>query len=289
MIATAVLCTRGRPELATEAIAHLARAVAAAGDAELLVVEQGGPELAAAAGAVGARHVHDPGRGVSRARNIGARHAAGDIVLYTDDDCIVPASWVSGHVLALADAEVTATFGVVSGLARGEGPDPVARRARHRVGAAPWDIGHSSNMAVRRAALLAVGGFDERLGPGAPGRAAGDDPDLIVRLLAAGAVIESGVGEPVVHVPWRDDAETRSTLLAYEWGAGAWLGASLRARRPYVARHVRIRLRMLRRLAREQWDAGSRSAPARLTGAFVLGLLHGVRLEPWPPGDQAWG
>ena len=66
---------------------------------ELLVVAQG-EDAAWASDALAAlpdrfRHdprlriVHDRNRGLSRARNVAIKEAAGDLILFTDDDCIV--------------------------------------------------------------------------------------------------------------------------------------------------------------------------------------------------------
>lgn len=282
MICTVALCTRGRPELVARSLPRLVEAAREAGDAEVVVVEQGGRHSEALAGGLGARYIADVGRGVCRSRNIAAAAAAGEILLYTDDDCLVPASWVIDHRAALDDQLVSATFGVVAGLPRGGGGDPAAVRRRHVLGSAPWDIGHSSNMAVRREWFAAIGGFDERLGPGGMGMPAGDDPDFIVRLLAAGAVVEAGVGQPVEHMDWRSAADDLDALVSYEWGAGAWMGAALRAGRPYVRRHVRIRAGMLRERCRERLAVGDPATAVRLVAGFCAGFGRGLLLRPWP-------
>jgi glycosyltransferase involved in cell wall biosynthesis len=44
------------------------------------------------------RIVHDRNRGLSRARNAALREAVGELILFTDDDCIVAPDWVASHV-----------------------------------------------------------------------------------------------------------------------------------------------------------------------------------------------
>src|SRR5688572_13193909 len=44
------------------------------------------------------RVVHDPGRGLSHARNVGVRETTGDLILFTDDDCVVAPDWVASHL-----------------------------------------------------------------------------------------------------------------------------------------------------------------------------------------------
>ncbi len=241
-----------------------------------------GSSAAALAHSVGARHIADAGFGVSRARNIAWRAAAGEVILFTDDDCAVPPAWLSDHLAALADPANGGSFGVVSGLARDAGPDPAERTAVHRAGSPPWDVGHASNMAVRTAVLADVGGFDERIGPGSRGVPAGEDADLIFRLLSGGHLVLSGVGAPVTHLAWRSADDHAALLRSYEAGAGVWIGAALRARRPYARRHLKQRTLMLLDRVRPDVRAGRLRRPLRLAFALLAGLVRGLLLEAWP-------
>src|SRR5439155_17483645 len=54
--------------------------------------------------------------------------------------------------------------------------------------AMPWKVGTGANVAMTRHWAIRVGGYDERLGVGSPGKAA-EDLDLSLRLLRAGARI----------------------------------------------------------------------------------------------------
>jgi glycosyltransferase involved in cell wall biosynthesis len=279
---TAVVCTRDRPEHLASCLPSLAAAVAAAPGSALVVVEQGrtgsAGELVARL-AVPATVVEDAGRGVSRARNLGWRAATSALVAFTDDDCVVPVTWLADHQRALAvDASLVAACGAVVGLPRHGGRpserfDPIVAPQRHRRGALPWDIGHGSNLAARVVALEAVGGFDERLGPGGGGVEAGEDADLLVRLLEVGDVL-SGIGDAVAHDEWRDGSEVAASLRAYERGAGAWIGAQARRHPRDAARSVRRRLRL-----QQQSSQGDRRLHAALLGSFAVGLLRGARLR----------
>src|SRR3546814_4062134 len=81
-------------------------------------------------------------------------------------------------------------------------------------------------MALRRHAAIEVGGFDERLGPGAPLH--GEEHDLVLRLYEAGWQGVVADAPVVEHLDWRDDSERLANLLVYSRGAGAFLGAALR-------------------------------------------------------------
>ena len=267
MSASIVIATKDRPELVAQSVPAAVAAAAKVPGTEVIVLAQGDPPPAIP----GAVVVTDAGRGASRARNLGAERASGEIVLFTDDDCVVPDSWVADHVAAM-EGDVAATFGLVEGLSRSAGDDPIARPRLHRDGALPWHVGHGSNMAVRRDVLLAVGGWDDRIGPGTS-LPAGEDADLIVRLLAAGPV-RSGVGAPVRHIDWRSDEDNAANLRAYELGAGTWIGKALRARGRDGWGYVRGR----RRLHRMRWRQGDRIAVAGAVATFVRGLARGYRL-----------
>ncbi len=182
-----------------------------------------------------------------------------------------------GSPEALSDATVVASCGVVHGLSRFGGAeahdsshDPVARKARHGVGSPPWLIGHSSNMAVRRSSFVALGGFDERFGPGSRGGFVCEDADLIVRLLGSGIVV-AGTGEPVLHIDWRSPAETRRTLVAYERGSGAWIGKLLRAETAE---------RDAFSPAPRQHAAGASSLPFGSAGSSTHGAVVERRIRP---------
>jgi hypothetical protein len=289
-----VLCTRDRPDLLRRAARSVSSAIADT-ETEFIIVEQGAPSAAALCQELGldAVVVHDSGVGAARARNIGATRAAGDVLLFTDDDCEVPPTWMSDHLREFSDREVVASFGVVTGLSRlrpragaADERDPVSWRGRHRRGALPWNIGHSANMAVRRSAFFDVGGFDERLGPGAPDAPAGEDSDLIVRLLEDDGLAVSGVGRPVRHAQWRSEQETASNLVSYERGSGAWIGKALRSNRSSGGHYLRDRLRLLRGLL--SWP-GLREPKlvASSVSAFFSGLAAGYRMGPWPPRDHS--
>jgi len=284
--ASIVVCTRGRPDMLRACLERIRDAMRGVDDVELVVVEQGdAPAAEGTCGELGipATVVADPGRGASRARNLGVARAQGPIVLFTDDDCEVPPTWIDPHLAALDDAGIVASFGRVLGLSRlgDESEDPVARRAVHRRGAPPWFVGHSSNMAVRTDAFRKVGGFDERLGPGASRVGAGDDADLIVRLLRVGAVV-SGTGDPVRHMDWRTEDDHRATLLVYQHANGAWIGKMFREHPRDAWPHLKDRIYATRSYAREA--RAGKEAPVSVpayASALARGFLTGLSMSPW--------
>ena len=156
----------------------------------------------AAAAAVKVILLHEPRRGASVARNTGARAATGDVVVFTDADCCPRADWLAALCAPLADPTVGAVAGrMTSTPPRGvvetfgslftlQAPAAPARHTRWT----PWAGGFpTANLAVRRALLERVGGFDESVG------IYGEDYDLCARLYAAGAVIAYTPDAAVEH------------------------------------------------------------------------------------------
>jgi histidinol-phosphate phosphatase family protein len=139
--------------------------------------------------------VRGRGRGPAAARNDGWRSLAGEWVAFLDDDVVVPEGWSAA---LRADVEAAAA-GVAGVQGRIRVPLPAGRPPtdweRNVAGLedARWA---TADMAFRRDALAAVGGFDERFR-----RAYREDSDLALRLLAAGWRLERGERFVVHPVP----------------------------------------------------------------------------------------
>ncbi len=243
---------------------------------ELLVVEADSEEARGCVLGLGdprVRWLSVPEPGKSRQLNHGIRAAGGEIVLITDDDCVVPAGWMEGMTQPFREEGVGVVFGAVHGLSQlGSAPE------RLMPGPAPpnaWAFSHGASMGVRRDVAVAIGGFDERLGPGA--RVHGEEADLMLRAAAAGWRCWLADAPSVGHVEWRDDDEEAANLLVYERGGGAWAGAALR-RAPLDARSAlatRARYQRNHLTAPEPWRF---RLAAEL--AFARGLLTGLSFPP---------
>ncbi|HZR81278.1 MAG TPA: glycosyltransferase, partial [Candidatus Binatia bacterium] len=133
------------------------------------------------------RIIDQPNMGLSAARNVGAEAARGEIVAYTDSDCVVDPDW-----LTYLAYKFQAGFVAVGGP---NFPPPEDALVPSVVAVSPGGPTHvllnddvaehipGCNMAFRREALEAVGGFDPQF------RSAGDDVDICWRLQAAGQTI----------------------------------------------------------------------------------------------------
>jgi glycosyltransferase involved in cell wall biosynthesis len=94
--------------------------------------------------------------GPATARNMGWRAARGEIIAFTDDDCIPDPHWLRAGMVALADGISAATGRVIVPLP--ETPTDYEYDASHLVNGEFV----TANCFYRRDALLMVGGFDQR-------------------------------------------------------------------------------------------------------------------------------
>jgi glucosyl-dolichyl phosphate glucuronosyltransferase len=132
--------------------------------------------------------------GASGARNAGAARARGSVLVFLDDDTRAHPGWLAGLLAPFADAGVVGTGGrTLAAWQRarpGWFPDEFgwvvgASYTGLPVTAAPVRNVWSENMAVRRAAFEAVGGF--RAGFGKVGNVSRpEDTDLCIRVGAGG-------------------------------------------------------------------------------------------------------
>lgn len=106
------------------------------------------------------RLARNAGPGV--ARNEGAKAASGDILAFTDSDCVAPPEWLARIERELGDEAIVAVTGGYAGTSA-EGFLPLLQHLtlQERQAALPDEIASTitSNFACRRRAFAAVGGF----------------------------------------------------------------------------------------------------------------------------------
>ena len=177
--------------------------------------------------------------GLSAARNIGLEAACGDIVLMTDDDCLVPNSWVQEMSSAVEGSDfVGLVFGNVHAPVTEEGystPISIQTESFTVHGLRTWraadgvNIGIGASMAMRRSVVLSIGGFDSMLGAGARFHSA-EDTDMSVRMLLRGYKVVRLSGASVEHLGARSYLEGRRLIRESMYGVGACYGKLLRCR-----------------------------------------------------------
>lgn len=159
------------------------------------------------------------GLGASRARNVGAAKARGEVLGFPDDDCWYESS-VTGRV---GDAFRDPAVEVFTGRLR----DPDREKDRYAFASEPLEIaGYNVRwcvtapaMFIRRSMFLREQGFDERIGPGAGTIWGGmEEHDLVARCIRAGT---RGRYDPslVIYHP-ATDSVTVQKAHAYGGGQG---------------------------------------------------------------------
>lgn len=273
-----VIATRDRPE-------HLARCLdrlrpELGPDDEVVVVDSAsvGDRPAAVARAAGATVVRADLPGTSRARNLGWRLARHDLVAFTDDDVAVDTGWPEAMARALTAGDeqwITGWIGVerFGGGAREFNPTMLESEPARLDGDYRGPMGASANFGAHRSALVAVGGFDERFGPGC-WTAAAEDVELYDRLILAGLPGRYDPDVRVFHEQWR----TRRDATTLHWRYGKGMGARLaRLARKDPRRAARIGydvvwsqgLHAVGRCLRVRYEFGALLALLRVSGNVV--------------------
>jgi len=152
---TVIIVTCDRPELLEGTMRALARQTLQ--PFELIVVDHGPSDRTRLlARREGARYIPAPESTLAWARQAGVSAAGGDIVAFTDDDCLPDPEWLAHLVQAFrADPSLAGVQGRTVGEA-----GPVGS---HAIDVARLDpLYQTCNIAYRRAALQRAGGFDLR-------------------------------------------------------------------------------------------------------------------------------
>jgi glycosyltransferase involved in cell wall biosynthesis len=241
---TVVIPTRDRPELLDGCLSSLRKAIR---DTDEVIVcdsaSRGGAAVREVAERHGVRYVRTDIPGASRARNLGWQNASNEIVAFMDDDVRVSESWVDTMRSTFKKhPEVTFVTGrILVPENQEQAIRPVATLVHEepntfRAGTREWP-GHSASLGVRREALELVGGFDERMGPGAVFKSS-EEGDLYDRLFAMGRI---GRYEPEVlgwHEQWRDHKELLRLDYIYGFGAGTRISKLLKANRVHGIKYA---------------------------------------------------
>ncbi len=232
---TVVVCTRDRADQLLQVLAALAGQAGAT--FPVVVVDQSATPDPDVDRWVAAHDnvtlVRDRGRGLSRARNLGATHVTTEWIVLLDDDCLPEPGWATALAQTL-DAHPEA--GVVSGhvgagsLPSSEYPAvttfPVdAERLRSGRWTRPWHIGFGVCMAVRRSVVDALGGWDERLGAGTDEFPAAEDMDFNYRFLRSGGMALATPAVRSNHQQWRSVEQLGPLYQGY---MTAWAGFAVK-------------------------------------------------------------
>jgi cellulose synthase/poly-beta-1,6-N-acetylglucosamine synthase-like glycosyltransferase len=266
------------------------------------------------------RYVGELLPGSSVARNRGLAETRSEIVVFTDDDVEVDPLWVRALIEPfLHDEQVQVVTGLVlpacydtpqqqefeeaAGFGKGfcrrvydMGPNRPRKQMLYPYWGAPF--GSGNNMAFRRRALLAIGGFDPALGAGSPALA-GADIESFTHVVRDGGRLVYEPRAVVWHDHRRDEASLARQLSNYQVGSMAimtkWLLRDMRVI-PAVARaagmlagsaladavgHPREAPRELSRLRGQRGLSGEQYGRRRQLRSFTSGPWLYLRSRRW--------
>ncbi|MGH3104659.1 MAG: glycosyltransferase family 2 protein [Gaiellaceae bacterium] len=288
-----VVCTRDRPDELARCLESLARLRTS--PLEVIVVDNcpSDERTREVCQESSVRHVLEPIPGQSRARNRGIIEARGELVAFTDDDCVVDPGWLDGLGAELADRLVLALTGYVGPLeletpsqflfeAHGGFDRGFKRRVFDGVRINPTlaagRVGAGANAIFRRAAFEQLGLFAEDFGPGTPARAA-DDNDMFCRILDAGYRIAFDPGRIVWHRHRRDEDALRR--IVFDYGVSSSAFAARRLGRHHDPSALRLLAWWWLDHCPRDVAALLRRRPARLPARCVAAEMAGTLVGPW--------
>ena len=224
-----IICTRNRARQLENCLASVAR-IRCDLSWEAVIVDNGSRDETSVVAsrffednAVSGRYVWEPEPGLSRARNAGINASRGEIVAFTDDDCYPAPDLLDCIWTIFVDPRIGFMGGRILLHDPADYPLTVNDSLETlRFGAGsivPCAVVQGANMAFRRAALAAIGGFDPALGAGTPFPA--EDWDAAVRVCLSGW--DGGYfPAPVVrHHHGRTAADAGPHLRTYHYASGA--------------------------------------------------------------------
>jgi glucosyl-dolichyl phosphate glucuronosyltransferase len=191
----------------------------------------------------GLQYHFEPEPGASRARNRGIAAVRSPVLVFLDDDAEPTIGWLSALHRALAESEAAAVGGPILARFEVEPPDWLAGilrvlsaqdfgAARRLIAAPPYLFG--GNLAVRRADLEKIGGFDESLGPRGKTFFLGEDTDICERLIDVGRTLLYEPKAIVYH--WvGEERFVPSYLRQRALGTGRSVARKMRRRVPRAA------------------------------------------------------
>jgi glycosyltransferase involved in cell wall biosynthesis len=212
--------------------------------------------------------VQESKRGPSPARNLGTEAARGEVIVYTDADCIPTRRWLSALTRPFADPAVAMTAGRTLSFQPRTGAQRYAaasslKTAELAIRRAQFPFAASENVAIRRRHVLEVGGWAEDM-------PTTQDVDLCFRLQQRFGIDIRYVADAVT---FHRDRETDEELRRQARGYGAGLARLYRRYPEHLNWGVRQRLALLRTLAARA------TAPWFLGAGRRLGAVPAERLE----------
>jgi GT2 family glycosyltransferase len=284
---SAVICTRNRPDKIGNAVESVLANTYP--NFDLTIIDQStNGETEAISRRVGEhdgriRYQRMSKSGLSRAYNLAIASTTGSIIVFTDDDCLVPSDWIDKIVTAFQEhrdgalmyGQVLPAYPEDGGealtpLLRIDKPERLDRANGFRV------FGMGANFAARRSLFERVGTFDEILGGGGPLKSS-QDFDLAYRAYRRNAAILLRPEVIVRHDGRRESEDWPALLRAYGFGNGAFYSKHVRCRDPYAAWLAAKEFGLMSAKIVARRALGRRPAEIDYLSGFLQGVLGGLK------------
>lgn len=229
------------------------------------------------------RYAFEREQGLSPARNRGIVESRGDIIAFTDDDCIVDPNWLNEIESAFAVSTLDFVGGRAELYNKEDRPVSIRTSTTPAKFTDPWHtftLIPGCNMIFRRRVYDAIGGFDKNLGPGASGGAVADDADFVYRAFRAGFNLEYNPSILIFHDHGRrTDQQVAAIQTGYLKGRAALYAKHIRNRDFRLLKLVYWELaRELKAVLRQSLRGQSSRAEFWYIRHFIAGFVAGLRL-----------
>ena len=258
---TLAICTKNKTEHFAECIKSIT--ANSYSPFELLIVDSSSKEkseiIKGMTTEFGGIYLRQEKEGLSCARNLAISASKGEIVIFTDDDCIVSPDFIWQHVTCYTLLQVACVTGRVlnpnpedshfeefMSQDKGAGkkifslenknikevlkavPNIKQHGALKESAPIPWCLGSGNNMSFRRDVFSKIGLFDEALGAGTLAKG-GEDLDIFFRLICYGFLVEYNSQAIVNHYH-----EHKTVNVAHDYGRGAGVFMLKHRDDPYI-------------------------------------------------------
>ena len=175
------------------------------------------------------KYFHIESSGLSIARNFGIKKARSNIVVFTDDDCVVTKNWLKNiSYLYIRNKNIIGIFGKIlpykKNLHFGETCPCIFLNKKEKILGNPTthfnNIGFGNNMSFKKEIFEKIGYFKKWLGIGSTGMS-GEDAEFALRCLINGYKLMYSPKAVVYHNRWLNSKELKKQNNFYRGGETA--------------------------------------------------------------------
>lgn len=147
ILISVVVCTYKRPNLLKNILGLLEKQSVDNADFEIIVVDNNSQDdtervvqRAIDLGNKKIRYVVEEKRGITHARNKGIREAKGELIAFTDDDCLIPDNWIIRLYTSIKETNAAMVGGRIKSLWKCDRPSWITEKKQDGV-LINWDLG----------------------------------------------------------------------------------------------------------------------------------------------------